>query len=570
MAFSYYSPITVQSGQVPSTQTDFPMLISYTDNRLKTVGNGGHVQNSNGYDIYAYSDSALTTRLPLERERFNASTGEYIGWVKVSSLAVGSIVYLAYGDTGISSDPNSDGTYGATSTWNSGYLGVWHFKDGTTLSGSDSTGITGTATFTSNITATPGQIDGGANNAAVGGGDIMTLSSNPMDGLTAFTVQGWIYGNSTADVSAFWSDWASLQTLFRKESATDLRFLVFWGDGSNVDIASSFYVNATWMYIVVTYDGTTFRTYKNSSAGSTAAASGKTVRNHTSSNVLHFLGGTTGSEQAWAGKADEYRLSNVARSANWITTEYNNQFAPSTFAVLGTEVATSLWTRIQVTSGSNTSFSSTVTTSAFGSNTTVGNILIAVCEADVTSTNGCTVTDNKGNSWTRILSQAPSTVFDMEMWYTVITSGGSSHTVTMTDTGGGVDSNLIVEEWSGNANTPFDVSASAQDVTGISTAPNSGATASTALTDELVIGGTAVAGAPTLTLGSGYTNLTRVATTFTALGFESKVVSATGAQTATFTAGAAGSWACGVATFKNTSAGVLVVRILRRMRLGIG
>ena len=36
------------------------------------------------------------------------------------------------------------------------------------------------------------------------------------------------------------------------------------------------------------------------------------------------------------GAIDEVRLSNVARSAAWISTEYNNQYAPASFYVIGT------------------------------------------------------------------------------------------------------------------------------------------------------------------------------------------------------------------------------------------
>jgi hypothetical protein len=37
------------------------------------------------------------------------------------------------------------------------------------------------------------------------------------------------------------------------------------------------------------------------------------------------------------GTLDEVRISNIARSANWITTEYNNQSAPSSFYALGAQ-----------------------------------------------------------------------------------------------------------------------------------------------------------------------------------------------------------------------------------------
>ena len=44
-AFTHYTPFTVQTGQVPSTQTDFPVLLLPTDARFKTTGNGGNVQS---------------------------------------------------------------------------------------------------------------------------------------------------------------------------------------------------------------------------------------------------------------------------------------------------------------------------------------------------------------------------------------------------------------------------------------------------------------------------------------------------------------------------------------------
>src|ERR1043166_9148404 len=125
MAFSFYSPVTVQSGQVPSTQTNFPMLVSYTDNRLKSVANGGHCQTP--FDIRPYSDSSLTTALTFESVFYSASTGQVEMWVKIPSIADGSIVYLAYGDASLSSDGSS------SSTWDSHFKGVWHLPNGTTL-----------------------------------------------------------------------------------------------------------------------------------------------------------------------------------------------------------------------------------------------------------------------------------------------------------------------------------------------------------------------------------------------------------------------------------------------------
>ena len=96
MSFSYKASITIDHTKVPNTdQSGFPVLVSGTydgtgsEPDLRSAGNGGNVQNANGYDIYFYSDSALTTRLPAERVVYNASSGfvERIVTILPSSLA---------------------------------------------------------------------------------------------------------------------------------------------------------------------------------------------------------------------------------------------------------------------------------------------------------------------------------------------------------------------------------------------------------------------------------------------------------------------------------------------------
>ena len=47
-----------------------------------------------------------------------------------------------------------------------------------------------------------------------------------------------------------------------------------------------------------------------------------------------FIGKRT-DNNPWAGKMDELRVSNIARSSQWILTEYNNESSPSTFYAVG-------------------------------------------------------------------------------------------------------------------------------------------------------------------------------------------------------------------------------------------
>ena len=50
----------------------------------------------------------------------------------------------------------------------------------------------------------------------------------------------------------------------------------------------------------------------------------------------------SGSSGWWEGSEDEVRVSNIARSAQWISTEYNNQNSPASFYSLGIEEARTL------------------------------------------------------------------------------------------------------------------------------------------------------------------------------------------------------------------------------------
>ena len=81
MSQSYYAVETVQASQVTGTLTDFPALFSRTSAGaagapdFRTIGNGGHVANANGYDLCLYTDTTLASMLKTETALYNAATG---------------------------------------------------------------------------------------------------------------------------------------------------------------------------------------------------------------------------------------------------------------------------------------------------------------------------------------------------------------------------------------------------------------------------------------------------------------------------------------------------------------
>src|SRR5262249_15271438 len=187
--FSYYSRLRVNHEYVHNSDLpSFPILVRVADNRFKTVASGGHVNNSNGYDIRPYSDAGLTTALSYQLERFTASTGEVFMWVKIPALShtLDTLFYLAYGDPSLNSDGSS------TSTWDSNFRGIWHLSDGSILNGSDATTYGHPLLVQGAISATTGQIDGAVHDNGTSGSYLLGADSIDYDLASAATWSAWV------------------------------------------------------------------------------------------------------------------------------------------------------------------------------------------------------------------------------------------------------------------------------------------------------------------------------------------------------------------------------------------
>ncbi len=98
----------------------------------------------------------------------------------------------------------------------------------------------------------------------------------------------------------------------------------------------------TWYYISLVYSEAlttgALIGYVNASVDKSVNAGGTATLNSTASST--YIGNDpVNASRFWNGVIDEVRVCSIARSANWITTEYNNEVAPGTFETLGTEVS---------------------------------------------------------------------------------------------------------------------------------------------------------------------------------------------------------------------------------------
>ena len=133
----YRKAITVNPGQVPSTQINFPLLV----NLPSDAGLSAHAR-SDGFDIL-FTTSDGITKIPYDREQYTSATGALVAWVNVPSVSVGTIIYMYYGNSGATDQQQ------VTSVWDPNYVGVYHVDEpgaGTTGEYKDATSVANNGT----------------------------------------------------------------------------------------------------------------------------------------------------------------------------------------------------------------------------------------------------------------------------------------------------------------------------------------------------------------------------------------------------------------------------------------
>ena len=333
VASGYYRSLTVDHTKVSSDQVNFPVLVSLTNATLKTVANGGHVQNASGFDIGFFSDSAGTTPLKWEIDRWSATTGELIAWVKIPALSstVDTVFYMRYGDPAITTDQSDP-----VNVWTNGFTAVYHLKDGTTLNVADSKGaFNGT---NSGATAQTGKIDGGAgfNSAPYISVGSAPASSPPL------TISAWVAATSLGaaqvigsilDSAGGWNGfYLQLDPSLNLSATTVSNNFAVYDSGAGGALTA-----ATPTHVAGVFGAVNSRiAYINGVPGTTNTTSvtPTVTPNNFTMGAVHQSGAFS---TFLNGILDEVRVANVARTTGWLLTEYNNQNAPGTFMTLGVE-----------------------------------------------------------------------------------------------------------------------------------------------------------------------------------------------------------------------------------------
>jgi hypothetical protein len=308
--------VTTSVSMVSGTNdlANYPLTVILTDADLKTTGNGGLVNNTNGYDIGFYPDcSGSGTALKWEMESYSATTGAIVAHVLRPALShtANDTIGMYYG--------GSFSTFQSTASavWDANYKGVWHMGE-PTLTAHDSTANANNPTTLNGATTTTGAMGGAA---LIGTSYINILHSTSLDITSgAITVEMWIKPTTAAE--------GTYSHLYSKIGTE----IYYNSGGTTINVHSYAPPNGQWSSIAYTLTYPTRVSYFNGSGYS------QNTYESASSNTGPLLIGGNGATPVFIGAIDEVRISDIVRSADWIVTEYRNQSAPGTYISAGPRI----------------------------------------------------------------------------------------------------------------------------------------------------------------------------------------------------------------------------------------
>ena len=317
VAWTYRKEISFNTSQMDSgSYTNFPVLINITDTDLRDEA------NSNGSDILFTNQTG--TKLNHEVEYWNDSTGRLVAWINVTSLVYDddNIIYMYYGNSASGNQQNVPGT------WDSNFLAVYHLNGTNYQTCIDSTG-------NYDPTGDGGTPDYGYSGVSDGSVDFTESSneyitvprSTDLYGKT-HTVSAWINpdtfrgGTDSSSRNGILSSYENYYWFFTLYNQGYVGFYQYIG-GTYYSAPSDSCVVSTdeWSYVAGKRDGTSSYVFYN----------GNKVGNNTGlpdSNSGTFttmrIGYHYSTARDFDGVIDELRLSNIARSDDWLKTEYNS------------------------------------------------------------------------------------------------------------------------------------------------------------------------------------------------------------------------------------------------------
>jgi hypothetical protein len=317
--------IVIDHTKVSGPLTNFPVLINLTNASLQASA------QSSGNDLL-FTSADGTNKLAHEIESYTNSNGALVAWVNVPILSstADTTLYLYYGNSSATNQQNVSGV------WNSNFTAVWHLSNNN-FNDSTINANNGTNSGTTNTTG----IIGGARGFDGVSAYIYTTTqyTNPQN----FTLQAWFKTSTasgknilgyetdrTGTASGGWDRQIYVGTdgklSFQCSSATD-----------NTAISPGTYTNNAWHQVFAVRDNSSnkLNLYVDGQLVATTNNSNASVTNGYWRIGSYKGASGNGTSGYFPGSVDEVRIALTARSAAWISAEYNTQNSPATFYSVG-------------------------------------------------------------------------------------------------------------------------------------------------------------------------------------------------------------------------------------------
>ena len=325
--------ITFSGYSGSTTLTDFPVLVRIS--KVRNDFNYSVCQVADGGDLrFADAEGNL---LSSEIDTWNTS-GESLVWVKVPSLSKNTVVKAYYGNA-------NPPAVTATDVWANGYVGVWHLgeserymtdssrsdnpanklydsrNDGSILRGQS--GLVGNAVRFDADGTHRGSLNTTDSRYSLSG------SSGP------FTVECWAYQDdhdpasndrnihlmSEVDSGNGWNSTWKVREMFSSNVGGICMEYLDNTNGNHYIFSNTAGVppRAEWNHFAIRHDTSRLETRLNNSRIDSRTAD-LTLFTTESTKYIHIgnRGSADGTIDAWPGLMDELRISNVARSDDWL------------------------------------------------------------------------------------------------------------------------------------------------------------------------------------------------------------------------------------------------------------
>jgi len=336
--WQYWREIEIQAAKVSGTAdlTDFPVLISLSNDWLRTTANGGHVTRSDGGDI-VFSSQDGSVDLDHEVESYDGTLGMLDAWVRVPALDHddNTTIMMWYGD---------EAAYdrAATNVWDANYVVVQHMDDEPDSSSvadstaNDNDGSKGAAGEPTEVDA---QVDEGQE---FDGDDYVSVGADASVDITGdITLETWVKTSASGSEQRLVDRGTVYHISLYDGGTATPRFTLYHATPGNQVLEASTvdWDDGNWHHMAGVKDGTTMYIYCDGIQ--TTNRSCEATIYTTAGKYLGIGTALNSSGDPYAiyliGAMDEVRVSNSARNADWIKTEYDNMNDPDTFYSVGVE-----------------------------------------------------------------------------------------------------------------------------------------------------------------------------------------------------------------------------------------